>query len=143
MIHIHSDNQKWVHTGDLAYVDEDGFVFLVGRIKRIILVANCEVCYKVFPNTIEEKIKENKDVFQACVIGATKGNDKVLRACVVLKEETVGRETEVEAKLRELFARDMSDFHRPTYYEFMKELPLTAAGKVDYRKLEEKYAEDK
>jgi len=139
LIHIHSDNQKWVHTGDLAYVDEDGFVFLVGRIKRIILVGNSEMGYKVFPNIIEEKIKEHNDVFQVCVIGASKGNDKVLRACVVLKEETIGKESEIEIALREMFDNDMSEFHRPTYYEFVSELPLTAAGKVDYRKLEDIY----
>ncbi len=139
LIHIHSDNKKWVHTGDLGYIDEDGFVFLVGRIKRIILVGNSEMGYKAFPNIIEEKIKEISEVFQACVIGAMKGNDKVLRACVVLKDEAIGREDEVEGKIRELFDRDMTEFYRPTYYEFIKEMPLTAAGKVDYRKLEEIY----
>lgn len=139
LIHIHSDNKKWVHTGDLAYVDEDGFVFLVGRIKRIILVSNSEMGYKVFPNTIEEKIKEDNGIFQACVIGASKGNDMVLRACVVVKAEYRGQEKAIETNLRELFNRDMSEFHRPTYYEFIDELPLTAAGKVDYRKLEEMF----
>jgi len=139
LIHIHADNKKWLHTGDLAYIDEDGFVFLVGRMKRIILVANSEMGYKIFPSIIEEKIKEIKEVFQTCVIGATKGNDKVLRACVVLKDEFRGKETEIEDKLRECFDKDMSEFHRPTYYEFIHELPLTAAGKVDYRKLEEMY----
>ena len=141
LIQIHSDNKKWVHTGDLAYIDEDGFVFLVGRIKRIILVANSEMGYKIFPNVIEEKIKEVNEVFQTCVIGATQGNDKVLRACVVLKNEFIGKEVEIEDKLRKKFKKDMSEFHRPTYYEFIEELPLTAAGKVDFRKLEEMFCD--
>lgn len=136
LIHIHSDNKKWVHTGDLAYIDEDGFIFLVGRIKRIILVGTSEMGYKVFPSIIEEKIMSIGDIFQTCVIGAMKGNDKVLRACIVLKKTAVGNETEIEGKLREIFDRDMSEFHRPAYYEFVVELPLTPAGKVDYRKLE-------
>ncbi len=139
LIHIHADNKKWVHTGDLAYIDEDGFIFLVGRIKRIILVCNSEMGYKAFPNVIEEKIMENTNVLQTCVIGAMKGNDKVLRACIVLKNEAEGKESEVKNSLIELFNKDMTEFFRPTYYEFVKELPLTAAGKVDYRRLEEMY----
>lgn len=139
LIHIHSDNEKWVHTGDLAYIDEDGFVFLVGRIKRIILVGTSEMGYKVFPSIIEEKIMSIEEVFQTCVIGAMKGNDKVLRACVVLKKTAVGNEIDIEDKLRKMFDRDMSEFHRPAYYEFVTELPLTSAGKIDYRKLESIY----
>lgn len=139
LIYIDSDNQKWVRTGDMAYIDQDGFVYLAGRIKRILLVSNGGVAYKVFPNVIEGKMEEINGVFQACVIGATKDNDKVLRACIVLENEVIGRESDIEKKLRELFNRDMSEFHRPTYYEFIKELPLTSAGKVDYRKLEDMY----
>ena len=70
------------------------------------------------------------------MISAMKGNDKVLRACIVLMKTAVGKETEIEGKFREIFDRDMSEFHRPAYYEFVDELPLTPAGKVDYRKLE-------
>ena len=139
LIHINSEGERWVHTGDLAYIDNDGFVFLVGRIKRIILVGNSGMGYKVFPNIIEEKIKEVQEVFQVCVIGATKGNDKVIRACVVLKKYCEMDVTHIENKLRDIFERDMAEFNRPTYYEFIDELPLTAAGKVDYRKLEEMY----
>lgn len=47
------------------------------------------------------------------------------------------------SRLREMFDREMAEFHRPVYYEFLKELPLTAAGKVDYRKLEIMHEEKK
>lgn len=59
----------------------------------------------------------------------------------MLKNEFIGKEAEVEEKIRKNFEKDMSEFHRPTYYEFVEDLPLTAAGKVDFRKLEEMYSE--
>lgn len=139
LVRVHSDGKKWLHTGDLAYVDEDGFVFLVGRIKRIIMTTNDGMGYKVFPNIIEEEIKKNSNVFEVCVIGATQGNNQVLRACIVLKKDAVGREKQVETQLRDTFDKDMPEYQRPTFYEFMDELPLTAVGKVDYKTLEENY----
>lgn len=140
LIRIHSDNLKWVHTGDLAYVDEDGFVFLQGRIKRIILTTKDGMGYKVFPNIIEEKIKTNSNVFEVCVIGAKSGEDQVLRACIVKTNTLDISNEELEINLRDMFKKDMPEYQRPQFYDFMESLPLTAAGKVDYRKLEDMYS---
>lgn len=138
LLHTNSNGEKWVHTGDLAYIDEDGFVFLKGRIKRIILTTKDGLGYKVFPNIIEEKIKTNDKVFEVCVIGAKDGENQVLRACIV-KTDAYLKGVEIEQQLRDMFDKEMPEYQRPTYYEFIDELPLTAAGKVDYKKLEDSF----
>ena len=139
LIHINESGEKWVHTGDLAYVDEDGFVFLQGRIKRIILTTNDGMCYKVFPNIVETKIKSNDNVFEVCVIGAKDGENQVLRACIVKKQSVDISNEVLEKQLRDMFNKDMPEYQRPLYYEFVGSLPLTSVGKVDYKKLEEMY----
>jgi len=79
----HEDGSEWLHTGDLGYMDEDGFLFLVGRMKRIILTTKDGVAYKVFPNIPEEMIVKHEAVAQYCIVGAMDGADQVLRAFVV------------------------------------------------------------
>ncbi|MCR5736122.1 MAG: acyl--CoA ligase [Eubacterium sp.] len=130
---IHKDGSEWLHTGDLGYVDEDGFVFLIGRMKRIILTTGGGVAYKVFPNTVEEVLIKHQDVVNCCVVGATEGENQVLKAVVVSEQN---EKEDVEYSLRKLCKEELPSHARPTFYEFVEELPLTAAGKVDYKLLE-------
>ena len=62
----HADGQIWAHTGDVGYMDEDGFVYLDARIKRIIIRHDG---FKVFPSMIENVISRHPAVHQCCVVG--------------------------------------------------------------------------
>lgn len=137
LFHTHKDGSKWLHTGDLGYVDSDGFLYLVGRMKRIILTSKDGVVYKVFPNISEEVIASNKDIQDICIVGFEENNDIVLKAYVVLKKERRNKWNEIERQLRVIAEKELSEHMRPTYYELREKLPLTSAGKIDYRKLEE------
>lgn len=136
LFRTHEDGSEWLHTGDLGYVDEDGFLFLVGRMKRIILTAKDGVTYKVFPNMTEKVLDENESVIYSCVVGAVSGANLVLKAYLAVSEENLPRKEEIEKELRALCERQLPSYARPTFYEFRKELPLTVAGKIDYRQLE-------
>lgn len=136
LFQIHEDGSEWLHTGDLGYIDEDGFLFLVGRMKRVILTTKDGVAYKVFPNMSEKVLNEHSTVVQSCIVGMTFGNDQVLKAYVVVSEEDCSRISEVEKQIRTLCEEKLPPYARPTVYEFRESLPLTAAGKVDYRELE-------
>ena len=136
LIRRHSDGSEWIHTGDLGYVDEDGFLFLVGRMKRVILTTRGEVAYKVFPNIPEAVLDRHAGVHDTCIVGTRDGNDLVLKAFLVLSPEMRGKEEQVEAELRALCQEELSDYMQPRFYVFRTELPLTPAGKVDYRALE-------
>lgn len=141
LFRIHPDGSEWLHTGDLGYVDEDGFLFLVGRMKRVILTAKDGVTYKVFPNMTEKVLDELEDVIQSCVVGAESGADQVLRAFIAVSKESVSRQTDIEQVLRRHCEEKLPSYARPTFYEFQESLPLTAAGKIDYRALEERSIE--
>ena len=133
----HTDGSEWLHTGDLGYVDEDGFLFLVGRMKRVILTAKDGVTYKVFPNMTEKVLDENENVIQSCVVGAGSGADQVLRAFIAVSKESLVQAAEIEQALRQHCEEKLPSYARPTFYEFGDALPLTAAGKIDYRALED------
>ena len=135
LIRKHDDGQEWLHTGDLGYLDEDGFLFLQGRMKRVILTTGDGVAYKVFPQTVENVLNEIPEVLQSCVVGASKGDDQVLRAFVVI-EQTSDDKKQIERELRSVSENKLPAHARPTFYTFVDELPLTSAGKIDYRSLE-------
>lgn len=139
LFRIHSDGSEWLHTGDLGYIDEDGFLFLVGRMKRVILTAKDGVTYKVFPNMTEKVLDEIEKVIQSCVVGAESGSDQVLRAFVEVSKENLVHAAGIEQELRLLCEEKLPSYARPAFYEFREELPLTAAGKVDYRTLESEH----
>jgi len=132
----HSDGIKWLHTGDLGYVDKDGFLFLVGRIKRMLILGDGGIKYKVFPHVIEEAICSVDEVSSACVVSVDKNGNAVAKAYIALKqfkEDT----NEIEKKLRMQCEEKLTDYMRPKEYVFLKQLPLTSVGKIDYRALEQ------
>ena len=133
---IHADGSEWLHTGDLGYVDEDGFLFLVGRMKRVILTTKDGVAYKVFPNAPEEILDSHEAVVQSCIVGAKDGDNQVLRAHIVLSDVDMSKCEQIEKELRIICDKELPSYSRPTFYTFCNCLPLTAAGKVDYRALE-------
>lgn len=139
LIRKHDDGQEWLHTGDLGYIDEDGFLFLQGRMKRVILTTGDGVAYKVFPQTVEEILNNAPAVTQSCVVSANKGEDQVLRAFIVVEKTSARNMTEVESELRAMCKSNLPLHARPTYYVFVEKFPLTSAGKIDYRELEKMY----
>lgn len=136
MIRVHADGSEWLHTGDMGYIDEDGFLFLVGRIKRMILTTKDGVAYKVFPNIPEEVLAEHGEVLQSCIVGAVSDGNEVLRAYVVVEAKNLSQTERIESELRRICEQKLPVYSRPTFYEFRDQLPLTAAGKIDYRALE-------
>ncbi len=134
LIRIHPDGSRWFHTGDLGYVDEEGFLFVVGRLKRMIMTVIDGKVYKIPPQNVENVIATDTDVREVCVIRASDGYNKVLKAIVVPKE---GRDTEAMIKrLRDLCNKELQDNMRPSFYEISGPLPRTPAGKVDFVTLE-------
>lgn len=136
LFRIHDDGQEWLHTGDLGYIDEDGFLFFQGRIKRVILTTGGGVAYKVYPNIIEDILDEHYAVSQSCVVGTNKDDNLVLKVFIVAEMDRLNDIVKIENELREICENKLPEYARPMFYEFKEELPLTSAGKVDYRQLE-------
>jgi long-chain acyl-CoA synthetase len=113
----------WLHTGDIAYMDDDGYFFIVDRIKDMILSGG----YNVYPRDIDEVLFEHPKVREACAIGVphpTRGEQ--IKAFVVLAEGKTATEKEMIDYCRQKLAA----YKLPTEIEFIDELPKTNVGKV-------------
>ncbi len=134
---IREDNGiKWVHTGDLGYVDEDGFLFMVGRMKRFMFVGSEGMVYKVLPKTIEDVIAPISEVQEVCVVSAYNGSGFAPKVYVVLREDCMMPQDDARGKISALCEEALPDYMRPYVIEFLKCLPKTAVGKIDFQKLE-------
>ena len=113
----------WVHTGDLAYMDEDGYVFLVDRKKDMIKTSG----FQVWPREIEEVIAAHPAVQEVSVAGVTHSTKgEVAKAWVVVKPEARLSEEEIRGFCRQRLA----PYKVPAEVEFRRELPKSMVGKV-------------
>jgi long-chain acyl-CoA synthetase len=122
-LRVHADGKTWLHTGDLAYMDADGYIFLVDRKKDMMKTSG----FQVWPREIEEVLTTHPAVMEVSVAGipdAAKG--EVPKAWVVLKAGHTATETELRAYCREKLA----PYKVPAKIEFRNELPKTMVGKV-------------
>ena len=129
----HGDGRIWLHTGDLGYMDEDGFVYFRQRIKRMIITSG----YNVYPSQLENVIDSHEKVLLSCVIGV-KDPYRVQRVkAFVVPMPGVEPTEELRQELLEYCASRIAKYAMPREIEFRKELPKTLVGKVAYRVLEE------
>ena len=123
----------WVHTGDMGYINEDGVLFFVQRIKRLIIVSG----YNVFPSHLEDVLNKNEYVLNSCVVGVPHPYKvQVPKAYIVLKNG-IKPTTKIKKEIKEYCEKNLAKYMLPKEYVFRESLPKTMIGKVDYRKLEE------
>ena len=123
--------EPWLHTGDIAIMDKDGYCQIVDRKKDMILGAGG---YNIYPREIEDVLYENPKVLEAGVAGVpVPGKGERVKAFVVLKSGETATEEEILVFLREKVA----PYKVPKYVEFRDELPKTGTGKVLRRALVE------
>ena len=139
IIKVHKDGNRWIHTGDLGYLNEDGVLFISGRIKRIFMTKGKDGSpTKMFPARIEKAILQHPAVNICCVRGvADEIRINYPKAFVVLNDNRVEQE-EITKEIMELCLSNLPKYMLPEEIEYRIELPRTARGKVDYRALEEK-----
>lgn len=143
LIHIHKDGLKWVHTGDLGYVDKDGVVYIKGRIKRIVLTLCNDFVAKIFPDHIEDVLLSHQAIENACVVPMNRGEDFIkLQAFIVTKCNIIEDCEQLKKELLQLCTQNLPEYSIPYKFEIVDQLPLTPVGKVDFRTLE-KMAEEK
>ncbi len=128
-----ADGRTWLYTGDLGYMDEDGYVYYSQRIKRMIITNG----YNVYPGRVENAIDSCPEVSYSCVIGVKDPRRmQRVKAFIVLKDGVVGDEACKERIMKNLRLQ-VARYALPREIEFRKELPRTLVGKVAYRLLEE------
>ena len=135
----HDDGKVWIHSGDLGYMDEDGFLFVKGRIKRMITRFDG---HKVFPINLESLIGDRANVRNCAVIGIKDAEHSQGQYPMALVELMPGVNADKECA--EIFAfceEKVEERGKPVAVLAVEKLPLTGMGKIDYRTLEKQYAE--
>ena len=136
-LQVHDDGHVWLHTGDLGYMDEDGFLFYKGRIKRMIITSG----YNVYPSHIEEVIESHPAVLQCSVVGVPHPyKQEVPKAFVVLKDGFHG--LFVKKDIKDHCKKNLAKYMIPNEIVIRKKLPKTKLGKVDFNKLKEDFDGD-
>ena len=129
----HGDGRIWLHTGDLGYMDKDGFVYFRQRIKRKIVTSG----YNVYPSQMENIIDGHEKVLLSCVIGIKDAyRGQKIKAFVVPMPGIEPTEA-LKQELLDYCKEHISKYAMPREIEFRTELPKTLVGKVAYRVLEE------
>ena len=122
----------WVYTGDMGYVDNDGFLYIVDRMRDMIVSGG----ENIYPREIEEVLYSHPSVREAAVIGVPSpkwGED--VKAIIALKEGEKADEEEIIE-----FCKDkLASFKKPKTVEFLKELPKTGSGKIYKKMLRDQY----
>lgn len=133
----HKDGLIWMYTGDLGYIDKDGFIYFKQRLKRMIISSG----YSIYPQYIENIIDSHPKVLMSCVIGIDHPYKvQVAKAFIVLRNGYTATD-ELLNEIKEHCEKNLARYSWPTEYEFRNELPKTLVGKVAYSKLEEEERE--
>ena len=127
------DGDTWLYTGDLGYMDEDGYVYFRQRLKRLIITNG----YNIYPGQLENIIDSCPEVAYSCVIGVKdpRRMQKVKAFIVPREGETPGEA--LQERIMEQLRLHIAKYALPREIEFRQELPKTLVGKVAYRLLEE------
>jgi len=126
----------WLRTGDIATMDQDGFIHFVDRKKDLIVAS----AYKIAPTDVEEVLYRHPDIREAAVIGVPdEYRGETVKAFVVLNEDARGRIT--EADIIQYGRENMAAYKYPRIVEFVEDLPKSLLGKVLRQKLRDMEAE--
>lgn len=132
-LRLHSDGLTWVYTGDLGYMDTEGFIYFKGRTKRMIITSG----YNVYPAQLENIFDAHEKVARCCVIGVP--DSLKMQRVKVFVVPTSGNDAS-DALKDELLAyarKHIAKYAMPKELEFRESLPMTKVGKIAYRVLED------
>jgi fatty-acyl-CoA synthase len=130
---IEIDGKRFLRTGDLGKIDEDGYFFMVDRLKRMINASG----FKVWPTEVESLMYQHPAILEACVIGASDAHrGETVKAVVVLRPDWKGR---IEgAAIIDWCRENMAAFKVPRIIEFIDALPKSGSGKIQWRELQDR-----
>ena len=132
-LRVHEDGKTWLHTGDIGYMDEDGYVYYRQRLKRMIISNG----YNLYPSHIENVINSHPNVLTSTVIGIPHPKKVQVAKAFIVLNEGVEKSKDVMKSIKEHCEINLAKYSLPAEYEFRDSFPKTLVGKVAYRQLEE------
>jgi fatty-acyl-CoA synthase len=130
---VEIDGKRFLRTGDLGRADEDGYFFIVDRLKRMINASG----FKVWPTEVESQMYQHPAILEACVIGAQDAHrGETVKAVIVLRPDWCGRID--ERAIIDWCRENMAAYKYPRIVEFVDALPKSGAGKIMWRELQDR-----
>jgi len=123
------DAEGWLHTGDVAVMNEQGYFKIVDRLKDMILVSG----FNVYPNEVEAVIAMHQGVLEVGAIGISDAHSGEVVKVVIVKKDPALTEEDIIAHCKE----ELTGYKRPKVIQFVDELPKTNVGKILRRELRE------
>jgi long-chain acyl-CoA synthetase len=123
----------WIYTGDICRMDEDGYFYVVDRVKDMVIISG----YKVFTRAVDDVLMEHPDVDVAATIGLPDPNrpgSEIVATAIVLKPG-VEKSDAIKKEIARYMREKAAPYKVPKRIEFMDELPVSAVGKVLKREL--------
>ena len=132
----HDDGKIWMHSGDIGYLDEDGFLYVVGRLKRMFVRSG----FKLFSSVIENAVGSHYAVKSCAAVGIPnelEGSIPIIS--IVIKDEYKYKisEEQIISEINEICSNKLFEYYLPLKYRITDEIPYTKNGKVDFIKLTE------
>lgn len=122
---------KWVRTGDLGYLDEDGFLVFVGRKKRVVIISG----YNVYPRDIENIVINYPEIKEVCAVQGYEGASPIVRIFLVLEDAENTDKASLEEKIKKDCLENISKFAVPKDFRYIDALPRTKMEKIDFMSL--------
>ncbi len=124
----HTLRDGWIYTGDVAVMDDDGYFFIVDRMKDMVIVSG----FKVFTRVVDEVLIEHPDIENAATVGLPdpkRPGSEIVSSAIVLKPGRVGDDA-MREKITDFMKEKVAPYKVPKIIQFMDALPLSAVGKV-------------
>ena len=138
MIHTDADGTRWLHSGDLGYITRDGVIYVVGRIKRLIMIKDKDgLITKIFPDRIEQVINAHPAVAVSCVVGVPDEQCIAWPKAFIVLHENVEASQDVKDAILAHCSQSLPHYMVPRDIVFIEEMPRTDRGKIDYKQLEQ------
>ena len=131
-IRVHEDGRKWLHTGDLGRMDDNGIFYFESRLKRLIISNGCNI----YPNYLEDIYNKHPFIENSVVIGIPDDIKGQVAKAIIMLKKNIKLTDAVKTNILEYANNNIAKYALPKEYEYVDNIPKTSLGKVDYKKLE-------
>ena len=132
ILELDKKGKVWVHTGDMGYMTEEGIIYYVQRLKRMLIVSG----YNVYPSHIENILLEHPAVLNCGVVGIPHPYKVQVPKAYIVLENGYKINNQIKKEIKEYCEKNLAHYMIPKEFEFRESLPKTMIGKVNYRELE-------